>query len=448
MSCVRLVTAVSFFFLVSGCGTTDTMSIPKVASSDVAGVDAPIERQATFALSKVVVSIRRGTPIAHFPTGGVAGTDGYLCNHKHGGDSTIEWASRSRYFGDWRSELGEIFHETLTQKGLNIAGDPKSLFKRDNPASSAEYLIGARITKIKGNFCESHHWWDGRPLGEFSGEMYLSVEWTVFSNLMQREVLKFKTEGYNKQKKSSKNGIDITFQNAFASATESILRSEDFKKVSIGKYSPNRRSANYSELLIPRKTLLKDPISESIDKIIPSVVTLRVGTGHGSGFVIAEHGLILTNQHVVGDAKKVGVILSNGLELEGQVLRRSVRRDVALVKVPLRVPNALALRPDPARRLDKVYSIGTPMHVGLKSTVTTGIVSAHRKYGRNKLKFIQSDVAVSSGNSGGPLLDDKGNVIGISVLKLRPQESEALNLFIPIEDALKALNIRIGGPES
>lgn len=407
MSCVRLVTAVSFFILSAGCGTTDTMPIPKVSSPSAAGIDAPLERQASFALSKVIVTIRRGTPIAHFPTGGVAGTDGYLCNHMHRGESTIEWARRSRFFGDWKSELGEIFHETLTEKGMNIAGDPKSLFKRQDSVSAAEYLIGARITEIKGNFCESHHWWDGRPLGEYSGEMYLSVDWTVFSNITQREILQFNTDGYYKQKKSSKNGIDITFQNAFASATENILKSEDFKNISLGKYKSKRRADNFVELLIPRKTLLKEPISESLDKIIPSVVTLRSGDGHGSGFVIAEHGLIMTNQHVVGDAKKIGVILSNGLELEGQVLRTDSNRDVALVKVPLRVPFALALRPEEARLLEKVYAIGTPIRVGLKSTVTTGIVSAMRKYERPALRFIQSDVAVSPGNSGGPLLDQK-----------------------------------------
>lgn len=448
MSCARLVTAVSLFILVTGCGTTDTMPIPKVASSDVAGIDVPTDKQASFALRKVVVDIKRGTAIAHFPSAGVPGVDGHLCNHRFGSDATAEWGSGSFSLGDWRGELGQIFHETLSRKGLNIAGDPKSLFKRDESAYSAEYLVGARITEIRGNFCHAHHWWDGRPLRKYSGEMYVSVQWTVLSSLTEREVLKLNTEGYYKQKKSNRSGIISTFNNAFSSAVENILMSDDFRKISLGKSNSDNKPTIFSELSIPRKSLLKKPINETIDRIIPSVVTLRLGTGHGSGFVIAENGLILTNQHVVGDAKKVGVILSNGLELEGQVLRKSVSRDVALVKVPLRVPNALALRPEPVRRLEKVFAIGTPMQVGLKSTVTTGIVSAHRRYGRSKMKFIQSDVAVSSGNSGGPLLDGKGNVIGISVLKLRPQESEALNLFIPIADALKALNIRNGGPES
>ncbi len=448
MSCVRLATAVSFFFLVSGCGTTDTMSIPKVESSDVAGIDVPTDKQASFALRKVVVDIKRGTAIAHFPSAGVPGVDGHLCNHRFGSDATVEWGSGRSLLGDWRGEVGEIFHETLSQKGLNIAGDPKSLFKREESVSSAEYLVGGRITEMRGNFCHAHHWWDGRPLRKYSGEMYVSVEWTVLSSLTKREVLKLKTEGYHKQKKSNRSGFRSTFNSAFASAVENMLGSEDFRNISLGKYNSDNKPIKLVELSIPKQKLLKRPFNETVDRIIPSVVTLRVGTGHGSGFVIAEHGLIMTNQHVVGDAKKVSVILSNGLELEGQVLRRSVRRDVALVKVPLRVPHALALRPKPAQRLEKVYVVGTPHSESLKSTVTTGIVSAVRIFGRARLRFIQSDAAISGGNSGGPLLDAKGNVVGISVLKVITERTESLNLFIPIADALKALNIRNGGPES
>ncbi len=448
MSCVRLIVAVSAVCVVTGCGTTEMMSIPTVETSDVAGIDAPTDQQASFALHRVVADIRRGTPIVHFPSAGVPDVDGYLCNHRYGSDATIEWRSGSRAFGDWRGELGQIFHETLSQKGLNVAGDPKSLFKRAESVSSAEYLVGARINEIRGNFCNAHHWWDGRPLYKYSGEMYLAVEWTILSSLTKREVLKLETEGYHKQKKSNRSGIISTFNNAFASANENMLRSEDFKNISLGKDNSDIITVEYSALPIPKITLRRRPMNEAISSIIPSVVTLRIGTGHGSGFVIAENGLIMTNQHVVGDAKRVGVILSNGLELEGEVLRTNAARDVALVKVPLRVPNALALRLAPVQRLEKVYAVGTPLREGLKSTVTTGIVSANRKLGRNKLQFIQSDVAISSGNSGGPLLDERGNVIGISVLKLGPQESEALNLFIPIADALKALNIRNGGMES
>lgn len=446
MSNARLVAAASLIFLVSGCNTTGTMTVPKVASANVTNVEAPIHEQATFALSKVVTNIRRGTVIAHFPAVPVEGTDGYLCNYRYGPDATMEWTSGISRLGDWSTVLGEIFYETLSQRGLNIAGDPRSLFEREEAVSSAEYLIGGRIAEIRGNFCESHHWWNGHPLDRYSGEMYMSVEWTVFSSLLQREILQIETVGYHKQKESIKNGIRLTFHNAFAAATEGILESEDFRKISNRTYNIENETENAEELQIVQTPLLKKTIDENLDQILPSVVTLRVGSGHGSGFVIANNGLVLTNHHVVGEAKTVSVILNNGLELEGQVLRTNSQRDVALVKAPLRVPFALAIRPNKAQPLEKVYVIGTPLQVGLSSTVTTGIVSAVRKDADTGLSFIQADAAISPGNSGGPLLDQNGNVLGISVLKYR--RGEALNLFIPIAEALKALNVRSNTPGS
>ncbi len=442
MSRGRFGVVVMMFLTVGGCGTTEMMPIPTVGAANVAGIDIPVEKQASFALSRVVADIKRGTAIAHFPSAGVPGVDSQLCNHRYGSGATLEWVSGSSELGNWSNELGEIFYEALSNKGLNVAGDPKSLFKRRDSVSAAEYLIGARITEIRGNFCRSHHWWDGRPLRQFSGEMYVSVQWTIFSRLTQREVLKFNTEGYHKQKTSNRSGIIATFHNAFADASENVLQIDDFKQLSSGKYSKVKNREDFAELRIPKISLLANPIDETVDNIIPSVVTLRAGGGHGSGFIIAENGMILTNQHVVGESKRVSVILSNGLELEGAVLRTNAERDVALVKVPLRVPHALALRSEPARRLEKVYVVGTPLSEGLRSTVTTGIVSAIRTDRGSKLKFIQSDAAVSGGNSGGPLLDAKGNVIGISVLKLITETTESLNLFIPIADALNALNIK------
>ncbi|MDA0239663.1 MAG: trypsin-like peptidase domain-containing protein, partial [Proteobacteria bacterium] len=151
--------------------------------------------------------------------------------------------------------------------------------------------------------------------------------------------------------------------------------------------------------------------------------------------------LIITNEHVVGDAKKVAVILSNGLEVEANVLRRHEKRDVALLKVPLRAPSALSIRSGDVRRLEKVFALGNPLG-RLRSTVTAGVVSAKRVEEISGLDFIQSDAAISPGNSGGPLVDDFGNVVGIIVKKHTAHRAEGLGLFIPIISGLEALNIR------
>ena len=92
---------------------------------------------------------------------------------------------------------------------------------------------------------------------------------------------------------------------------------------------------------------------------------------------------------------------------------------------------------------DQVYAVGTPIKETLNTTVTRGIISAFRRDKTSNLNFIQSDAAISPGNSGGPLFNSKGEVIGIAVAKYSGSSSESLNLFIPIKDAFKVLNIKL-----
>ena len=185
----------------------------------------------------------------------------------------------------------------------------------------------------------------------------------------------------------------------------------------------------------------RKPVKQSLEALVNAVVTIELGTGHGSGFLISQDGYLLTNAHVVGDGKRVPVLFDNGLRVSGEVIRVSKRRDVALVKIPVQstyvLPIARGRKPE---RFDEVYVVGSPRLVTLRSTITRGIVSAFRKE-RDGNTYIQSDAAATAGNSGGPMVDANGNVVGITVQKIT--EAENLNLFIPIDDALKALNLRV-----
>ena len=405
-----------------------------------------MEEQATFALSKVVANIKRGTSILHFPASGLSdlGVKRTLCNAGYTGKATVDWGSGTAVLGNWRNELGEIFYETLTDKALNVAGDPRDLFGKEKAVTSAEYRVGAVINEIRGNLCHAHHWYDGRPLYDYSGEMFIDVEWAVYDNLQKRQILKTKTQGYFKQVESKKSGIILMFHEAFARATENLMTRPNFIALATRQKSPEDRKRDVGPLIAftspkERKTALERDIQD----LLPAVVTVRAGSAHGSGFSISSDGLILTNAHVVGDAKRVAVVLSNGIEVFGTVKRFDRKRDVALIKVPLRIPNVLPLRKEPVKTLEKVYAIGSPLTESLKSTITTGIVSAVRKSKATGLVLIQSDAAISGGNSGGPLLDQFGNVIAISVATFVGRSAQNLNLFIPIGDALETLHLQI-----
>ena len=329
----------------------------------------------------------------------------------------------------------------MSQRGLNVVGDPQDLFGQEESVRSAEYSIGGIINELKGNFCHVHQFWEQKPLFIYTGEVYMSIKWVVRSNLTRRDVLKLETKGYFKQKEPLENGRILAFHNAFANTAENLIASPEFIKLALRKGATSKDVASDPKMLINVTPLSERPMKENLDKILPSVVTIRSGLTHGSGFVISEDGFIITNDHVVGNAKNVAVILNNGLELEGKVVRKKGHRDVALVKVAIRVPSSLPIRSSKIQQLEKIYVIGTPKMEDLRSTITSGIVSAIRHDDRLNLNFIQADAAVSPGNSGGPLLDENGNVVGISVLKVR--DAEGLNLFIPINEALKILNIDI-----
>lgn len=420
------------------------MDVPKVAVAQPVAVKKPIESQASFALGKVVSSIRRGTVVAHFPRRPLG-----LCNRSHPRNSTHEWG-RGRYLGDWRTDVGDIFFEVLRDRGLNVVGDPADLFDQGQAVHSAEYKLGARIIELKGNFCEKHQWSTGWPTGRYSGEFFIRVEWSVYSNLLKRTVARIETRGQFKQKRAIREGLIAAFLGAFGVAAENLLAEKEFirvledkpavRKASVSGSTPSIGTAE-ERLTFPKVKERRRHINRIVGDVQAAAVTVRVGGGHGSGFVISRSGLVLTNEHVVKDSKRVRVIFTNGVEVTGNVLRRSRARDVALVQVPIRVRSVTPIRVKPADLLEEVYAVGSPFDEGLAASITKGIVSAWRDEPKSDRTFIQADVPISGGNSGGALLDRFGNAVGIAVASYVGARNQNLNLFIPIHDALEALNI-------
>ena len=142
----------------------------------------------------------------------------------------------------------------------------------------------------------------------------------------------------------------------------------------------------------------------------------------GSGFVIDPRGIIVTNNHVVADARTVAIKFSNGQERTGRVLGRDPRTDLAVVQIDGggRFETIAWGDSDRVRVGDSVFAVGSPF--GLGNTVTSGIVSARgREIGAGPYDdFLQVDVAINTGNSGGPLFDGTGRVIGVNTAIFSP----------------------------
>lgn len=158
-----------------------------------------------------------------------------------------------------------------------------------------------------------------------------------------------------------------------------------------------------------------------------SVVVVYTETGVGSGFSIKEN-LIITNAHVVGHNKEVAVNLYDGTTIKGSVIKTDIEKDLALIKINKTI-TLLSINSENLSVGQEVYAIGAPKD--MPYTMTKGIISAlDRKIGQST--YIQIDASVNSGNSGGPLVDDSGNVIGIITLKA--SDAEGIGFAINTKD--------------
>ena len=168
-------------------------------------------------------------------------------------------------------------------------------------------------------------------------------------------------------------------------------------------------------------------------EITPTVVSVSQPRGSGSGVIISRDGVVITNAHVVGEARVVEVGLADGRTLRGQVLGRDRTIDVAVVR--LAAQNLPAAPLGDSDRLEvgqSAIAVGNPL--GLERTVTRGVISA---VNRNPRGFaldglIQTDAAISPGNSGGPLVDSRGRVIGINTAVISGAGASGLGFAVPI----------------
>ncbi|TAN00312.1 MAG: PDZ domain-containing protein [Rhizobiaceae bacterium] len=194
-------------------------------------------------------------------------------------------------------------------------------------------------------------------------------------------------------------------------------------------------------------------VADAVDRIGPAVC--RIGAvadgraaGQGSGFVIAPDGLIVTNFHVVGEARAVHIAMPDGTSAKGRVLGRDADTDIALVRADGHFPDIAPLGDSKRLRRGQIaIAIGNPL--GFEWTVTTGVVSAlgrsmRTSSGRLIDDVIQTDAALNPGNSGGPLVSSAGEVIGVNTAMIRGAQGIAFAVASNTASFVIAEIIRFG----
>jgi S1-C subfamily serine protease len=167
-----------------------------------------------------------------------------------------------------------------------------------------------------------------------------------------------------------------------------------------------------------------------------SVVRIFAADGLGAGFVCSEAGLVVTNAHVVGASETVQVEFADESRFEGLVLARDAEKDLALIRLDVPERSWTPLQSRSGRFVpigSSIYVIGHP--VGLGWTVTQGIVSGRRRAGEiAPIELLQTDAAISPGNSGGPVLDSNGRLVGVVRSKLVAPGVESIGFVIPASE--------------
>ena len=205
-------------------------------------------------------------------------------------------------------------------------------------------------------------------------------------------------------------------------------------------------------------------IPSIVDQVSPAVVgvsTKSIATnmfgfsmgeqeGLGSGAIFSEDGYVLTNYHVIKNSTQVKVIFSTGKEVDAKVVNYDEAADLAVVKITedVKMPGVVELgNSDNIKAGEQVIAIGNPLGKEYLGSVTTGIVSAVKrevqKEDGTSMNLIQTDTAINSGNSGGPLINSQGQVIGINTAKIQATGVEGIGFAIPINDAISKLDMLV-----
>lgn len=216
-------------------------------------------------------------------------------------------------------------------------------------------------------------------------------------------------------------------------------------------YQNSENNINYGNKNV---TIDDTGIADAVEKVYDSVVVVENYVngklyGTGSGFVYKTdntYGYILTNNHVINNATEVNVRFTNKEKVKADVLGNDDFSDVAVLKVPKKnITQVAVLGNNSKMRVgDTTFAVGTPLDAKAYSwSVTRGILSGKNRLvssGSSYMNVLQTDTPINSGNSGGPLCNANGEVIGITNMKLASDQIEGMGFAIPIETAIDYAN--------
>jgi S1-C subfamily serine protease len=326
------------------------------------------------------------------------------------------------------------FHVRLIERmratGFNAVGAENLVFGKDESAR-AEYLIGGTVREVT---CQ--------PRRPYTTSCRIGVEWQLL-DVARDEVI------YSVTTRAALLDVDTFQAGAIAgrlldAAMSSLLRRDRFRRLLVARSEtpPGQAPAPFAPATLARCEATAR-VSEDANDLLRRVVVVTGRDGFGTGFFVSPEGLVLTAAHVL-ESESPKLRLREGGEVDAVPVRVAQDRDVALLRVtpPLAKQPCMTFRTDRLSPGVDVYAVGTPATLDLAFTLTRGIVSGFPIIGGRP--FLQTDAPVNPGNSGGPVVDASGAVVGVITSKVTASRIEGLAFGVPIENALASLGLQVG----
>jgi S1-C subfamily serine protease len=326
------------------------------------------------------------------------------------------------------------------------ARQASATFSQIESYAGVRFALAARISTFRADY-----------YGVFAGNQTkasLSVNWEVFDASTRRVVYQTVTSGASMAAGRSAEAVGLAFRTALAD----LLANEDF----VSALAPRTTMPHTTVAARPtltanwRRSLPKESDIISIgpgdlyfegktplERASDAVVALHGSEGLGSAFLITRDGLAITNFHVINGQSQLVARTGKGVDYAVRVIRSDSVTDLALVEIACArdcFTSTLRQVPQPTVGTE-VFAIGTPLSESLSQSVSKGIVSGVRRNGT--VSVLQTDAAVNHGNSGGPLVDSSGSVVGIVTSKLVATDVEGVGFAISVQDALRVLGVAV-----
>ncbi|GAA4760753.1 hypothetical protein GCM10023230_07120 [Flavobacterium hankyongi] len=279
----------------------------------------------------------------------------------------------------------------------------------------------------------------GKLHRDFSGPCFLECEWQVFdlSDLENPiKTFEIKTNYFR-----SGNNYELLLHDMIALSERELLEEESLHNListSQQKYLEKSKGSVIEIPLIQNRSYTNT--SEMLKESVNSIVTVETEGKFGSGVFVTDNGYLITNYHVIEGQKPIFIKIDKDRKVKAELVKANKDFDLAILKVNANIKGLSFYDSDKTNLGEEVYAIGTPLDKKLIQTITKGIISGYREF--NGVNFIQSDVSINSGNSGGPMLNNRGEIIGINTLKASGKNISGIGFSIPSNIVLKMLNIK------